>query len=145
MVTGVEAAGLALGIFPIVIEVIKFYIDFAKKAKQLRHHKHTLDKFKREIIMEKSKFDNTWFTLASRAGVDIKPDVKPPLKTTERVLSSLPEHVIESFIGGCQELNAIMGQLRGKFRKYEQSSVGMGYPGKAALLIIRYRPNISRY
>ena len=128
MVTGIEAAGLALGIFPLVIEGIKFYINFAKKAKQLKHHKHTLDKFRREIVMEKSKFDNTWCTLASRAGVYIEPNMKPPLTTTERVLSCLPEHAVESFIGGCQELNTIMGQLREKFRKYEQNSVGMGYP-----------------
>lgn len=136
MVTGIEVAGLALGVFPLVIAGIKLYIDFAKEVKQMRDYEHTLDKFRRELKIEKSKFDNTWYTLASRAGVYIEPDMKPSPKITERVLSCLPEHAVESFIDCCQELNVIMGKLSKKFQEHEQDSVGMGYPSKATQLII---------
>ena len=125
MVTGIEAAGLALGLFPLVIEGIKFYISSAEKFKEMKHHKRTLDKFRREVVMEKSKFDNTWYTLVSRAGVCIEPNMEFPPETVKEVLSCLPQYAVESFIDGCQELSTILGKLREIFQKYEQNKVGI--------------------
>ena len=125
MVTGIEAAGLALGIFPLVIEGIKFYISFAKKVKQMKHYKRTLEQFRRELVMEKSKFDNTWFTLAKRAGIDIEPNKEPPQLAMKRLLSCLPKYVVESFIDACQEFSDTLGELREMFQRYNQDSVGM--------------------
>ena len=125
MVTGIEAAGLALGLFPLVIEGIKFYISSAEKFKEMKHHKRTLDKFRRELVMEKSKFDNIWYTLVSRAGVRMEPNMEFPPETVEEVLSCLPQYAVGSFINGCQELNTILEKLAEKFQKYEQNKVGI--------------------
>lgn len=126
MVTGIEAAGVALGLFPLVIEGIKFYVSFAKQLKQMKHHKHTLQKFRRDLIMEKTKFNNTWYTLVGRAGEHIELNTKPSSKTIESVLSCLPKYAVRSFVDGCQELNTILEKLIEKFIKYEQS-VGLDY------------------
>ena len=53
MVTGIEAAGLALGLFPIVLEGITFYISSAGKVIELIRHKHTLDRFMTDLEVEK--------------------------------------------------------------------------------------------
>lgn len=124
MVTGVEAAGLALGIFPLVIEGIDSYIDFAKKVKQMKHHKRTLEQFRRELKMEKGKFKNTWFTLAGRTGVDIEPNMQPPPIAMTKLLSCLPAYAVVSFTDTCQEFDTIIKELRDKFQKYNDS-VGM--------------------
>ena len=120
MVTGIEAAGLALGLFPLVIEGVKFYVSFTKRFTEMIDHKHTLDTFRRELVMEKSLFGNTWYTLMIRAGVHIDPSTKSPTKTTERVLSCLPAYAVGSFVDSCQELNTILRDLEDKFQKYEQ-------------------------
>ena len=125
MVTGIEAAGLALGLFPLVVEGVKFYISSAKKFKELKNHKRTLDKFRRELKMEKSKFDNIWYTLVSRAGVRIEPNMEFPPETVEEVLSCLPQYAVGSFVNGCQELKKILRKLAKKFRKYKQNKVGI--------------------
>ena len=76
MATGFEVIGVALGLFPLVIEGVKFYISSAGKFKEMKHHKRTLDKFRRELVMEKSIFDNIWGTLVGRAGVPLSPTLK---------------------------------------------------------------------
>ncbi|KAF8536846.1 hypothetical protein BDD12DRAFT_807443 [Trichophaea hybrida] len=63
MVTGIEAAGLALGAFPIAVEFIKFYANGARTMQDMRHHRHILDGFVRELDMEFCKFANTCYDL----------------------------------------------------------------------------------
>lgn len=120
MITGIEAAGLVLGLFPIVIEGVQFYTSSAEKFKETRQHKHTLDEFRRELEMEESIFDNIWGTLMSRTGVLGQPNMNG-------VFSCLPPYAKKSFINGCQELNTILNELSEKFQRYEQDRQGMGY------------------
>ena len=127
MATGFEVIGVALGLFPLVIEGVKFYISSAGKFKEMKHHKRTLDKFRRELVMEKSIFDNIWGTLVGRAGVPIEPDTKISPEIIGRVLSCLPPYTVESFVNGCQELNTILEELQEKFQKYEQDRVTIDY------------------
>ena len=123
MVTGIEAAGLALGLFPLVLEGITIYISSAEKVAEIIRHKRTLNKFRRELEMEKSIFDNTWYILGSRAGVPIKPNVDLPPEILEEVLSCLPPCAVDSFANGCQELITILSGLMGKLGKYEEDMV----------------------
>ena len=128
MATGVESAGIALGLFPLVIEGIKFYISSAEKVTEMKHHKRTLDRFRRELVMEKSKLDNILYALVSRAGVPIAPDMELSPKIMEQALSSLsgqPPYIVTSFVSSCQELITILRELSEKFQKYEQNRVGM--------------------
>ena len=125
MVTGIEAAGVALGLFPLVIEGIKFYISSAEKFKEMKHYKRTLDKFRRELVMEKSKFDNILCALVSRAGVLIEPNMEFSPEIMEEVISCLPLYAVKSFVNGCQDLNSILRELTEKFREYEQDRVCM--------------------
>lgn len=112
MVTGIEAAGLVFGLFPLVIEGIGFYISSAEKVKEMMRHKHTLDKFRRDLETEKCLFDNIYHILESRAG-----------GSNTGVLPYLPP----CFDDGCQELNTILRTLMENFQKYEQDVVGIDY------------------
>ena len=127
MVTGIQATGVALGLFPLVIEGIKFYINSAERFKEMKHYKRTLDRFRRELLMEKTKFDNTWYTLVSKAGGLNEPDMEFSPETMEEVLSWLPKYAVESFIDGFQELHAILRELMERFQKHEQNKVGGDY------------------
>lgn len=124
MVTGIEAAGLALGLFPLVIEGIKFYISSAEKFKEIKHHKRTLEKFKRELEMEKSKFHNIWYTLVSKAGVLTRPNMEFSSEIMEEVLPCLPRYAVESLVNGFQEWHTILDELMEKFKEYNQDEVG---------------------
>ena len=127
MVTGVETAGIALGLFPLVIEGIRFYISSAEKFREMKHHKRTLDKFRRELVMEKSKLDNTLYELVSRAGVPIAPHIELSPNIMEAALSRQPYYIVTSFVSSCQELITILSELSEKFQKYEQDRVSMNY------------------
>lgn len=126
MVTGIECAGLLLGIFPLVVEGLKFYLDAADRVKQMRRHKAIFTRFLREVDMEKCKFDNIWYSLVSISRINPKivaepmpwdPDVKAKL------LECLPPHSVPSFVAACQEMNEILGKLARRFQKYNEDKV----------------------
>ena len=127
MATGFEAAGLALGLFPLVIEGIEIYISSAAKIIEIMHHRRTLDEFRRELGIEKGIFDNIWYTLATRADVNIVPNVELSSETMKEVLSFLNPDAVKHFVDACQELGTILGELAKKFQKYEQNLVGLEY------------------
>ena len=127
MATGIEAIGIALGLFPLVIEGTKFYSSSAEKFKEMKHHKRTLDKFRRDLGMEKSKLVNILYALMSRAGVPITPGMELSPKIMKEALSHQPRYIATSFINSCQELIKILRALTAKFQKYEQDRVGMNY------------------
>ena len=123
MATGIEAAVITLGLFPLAIKGIEFYINFTQNFKEAKHFKRTLDNFKRDLLIEKSIFGNIWYTLVARAGILIEPKMEFSPAIMEEVLSCLPPYAIKSFINGCQELNSILSELTEKFREYEQDRV----------------------
>jgi len=59
MVTGIETAGLALAIFPLVVRGLAFYLDAAQKVKEIYKYEGVLKRLVRELEMERSKFENT--------------------------------------------------------------------------------------
>jgi len=56
MVTGIEAAGLALAIFPLVV---KGYQEGASMLKVAKNHKRVLRRLVRTLAMENILFENT--------------------------------------------------------------------------------------
>ena len=136
MVTGIEAAGLALGLFPIVLEGVTFYISSAGKVIELIRHKHTLDRFMTDLEVEKAIYDNTWRKLGSRVDMEIEPNVVTPRETINQVLSCLNGDTRKSFVNLCKELDEILIQLINKFEKYEENVVGMDLPFSKAISLI---------
>lgn len=125
MATGFEAAGLVLGLFPILIEGVTMYMSSIEKAKGMIRHRRTLKRFKRDLEMEKSVFDNIWIILLDRAGISGEPDIDPSPEITEAVLSCLPACTVKSFLNGCQELITMLNEMNEKLQNYEQEVVGM--------------------
>ena len=123
MATGFEVAGLALGLFPLVLDGVTIYLNSTEKVTEIIRHKRTLNKFMRELEMEKSVFDNIWYILGNRAGVPIEPNVNPSLEILEKVLSCLSPYAVNSFLRGCQELVTILKDLKEKLQKYAQEVV----------------------
>lgn len=124
MATGFEAAGIALALFPIVLELVRMYLSSIQTISELIRHKRTINTFKRELDMEKSIFENTWYTLRNRAGVLVEPNVGSP-KICEAVLSCLPPCAVNSFLSGCQELATIMEELKKRLESYTRDVVGL--------------------
>ncbi|KAF8424837.1 hypothetical protein EV426DRAFT_597389 [Tirmania nivea] len=127
MITGIECAGLLLGVFPLVLEGLKFYLHAVDRVKQMRRHEATLTRFLREVDMEKCKFDNIWYSLISISGIDPKIVAEPmpwDPSVEEKLLACLPSHSVPSFVGACQDLNDILKKLAQRFQKYNEDTAG---------------------
>lgn len=59
MATGIEIAGLALAVFPIVIEGLEFYLKAFSITKRYWRYASVLKSLLRELGMEKIKFENS--------------------------------------------------------------------------------------
>jgi hypothetical protein len=123
MVTGIEAAGLALAIFPIFLQCLE-------KVKDTKDYHHALKRLDRQLKMEKCKFTNTCRkflegmvlpddtkVLVSGAGWD-NPDFQVKLEQhlgleTTRAFTEAAKELYESL----QELNKEI-RLDGKQKVY---------------------------
>lgn len=63
--SGVEAAGIALAVFPLCIELVKLYRNGAETLDYMRrrHHQKALRNFHRELGIEYSKFLNSLYEI----------------------------------------------------------------------------------
>jgi hypothetical protein len=52
MITGIEAAGLALAIFPIVVQSVDFYLTSARKIKDMKDQERTLGRLVMDLKVE---------------------------------------------------------------------------------------------
>ncbi|KAL4908773.1 hypothetical protein BDW74DRAFT_174005 [Aspergillus multicolor] len=59
MATGFEAAGLALALFPILVETLKFYAEEKGLAKDFLHYQHVLKGIVRDLGREQIVFRNS--------------------------------------------------------------------------------------
>lgn len=59
MATGIEIAGLALAVFPIVVEGIEFYVAGLKTVHRWLRFAKTLENLIRKLKVERVKFQNT--------------------------------------------------------------------------------------
>jgi len=57
MPTGFEAVGLALAIFPILVQSLGFYVEGTQKIKDLRDHKHVLKRLLIDLAVERVCFE----------------------------------------------------------------------------------------
>ena len=119
--------GLALGLFPLVMQGIETYISSAAKVEEMIHHRQTLGEFRRELEMEKTIFNNLWYMLGDRAGVPVEPNEELTSATIEDVLSCLHPSSKKCFTDDSQELDSILRELTKKFKKYQENVVGMDY------------------
>lgn len=121
MVTGIEAAGLGLAIFPLVIEGLKSYSNGARTIKDIWRSQVTLKSLIRELKMEKCKFDNTLAPLLEGVVLDQAnpndPDGK--LWRTEvfqnTLKSRLRPDTVEVYIESMEDLHSALESLTNKF------------------------------
>ncbi|RDW81479.1 uncharacterized protein DSM5745_05036 [Aspergillus mulundensis] len=59
MATGFEVAGLALALFPILVEALKFYAEEKGVAKDFLHYQHVLKRIVRDLGREQVTFRNS--------------------------------------------------------------------------------------
>lgn len=59
MATGFEAAGLALAIFPVLVEGLKFYAEEKGIIKDFFHYQHVLKRIVRDLAREQTIFRNS--------------------------------------------------------------------------------------
>jgi len=124
MVTGVETAGLILGTFPLAVECVKFYINGVQTMRDLRHHRHVLNEFVRDLEVQECKFKNICFTLfedkvtpEELTGLMRNPGkalrINQAFQTT--LNSCLHQHSIDPFIRTAETLKAVLDELRDRF------------------------------
>lgn len=63
MVTGVETAGIVLGVFPLCIELIKLYATAAQTIKDMLHYHRILREYVRELKLERCKLYDSLLNL----------------------------------------------------------------------------------
>ena len=128
MVTGVETVGLILGAFPLAVKCVKFYINGVQTIRDLRHHRHVLDEFVRDLEVEECKFKNIFFMLFEDV---VTPEeltsvmrdpgetlrINPAFRTT--LNSRLRQHSIDPFIRTAEALKAALDGLQGRFDNTE--------------------------
>ncbi|KAF8417858.1 hypothetical protein EV426DRAFT_352996 [Tirmania nivea] len=123
MVTGIETAGLVLGTFPIVIEGLKYYINCARKVKEIFRHKDDLRQFMRDIKTEMTIFEDTWYQLTGCDPFQVKAGKLP-----DSWVPNLPAHLrsnsIDSIETVCEGMKDVLEELQQKFQKYEQKEDG---------------------
>ena len=122
-----EAAGLALGILPLLIEGVTIYMSSTEKVIEMIRHKRTLNMFRRELETEKSIFNNMLYKISCTAGVTVEANVGFSPEILKEVLSCLHLHsdAVKSFGDCCQELNTILKELMQKFETYDEDRVGI--------------------
>ena len=59
MPTGFESVGLALAIFPVLVEGLKFYAEEKGVIKDLFHYQHVLKRIVRDLAREQTSFRNS--------------------------------------------------------------------------------------
>lgn len=77
MVTGVEAAGLALAVFPILIQGLKAYLDGVQSLRSVKNWKRVLNELIRELDVECLCFENVCGKLLE--GMISPGDAKDPM------------------------------------------------------------------
>lgn len=110
MVTGIECAGLVLGVFPLLIEGIKAYNRGIRSIKRAREYKSILRQYSIELTSEHAQFKNTWYRIVQLIRYDVLLPIAPNLDLTE--LATHPENAV---CGLNIDLRAILSLSMGSF------------------------------
>ncbi|KAF8536958.1 hypothetical protein BDD12DRAFT_258064 [Trichophaea hybrida] len=118
MLTGVEAAGLALAIFPIVVQGVGFYVDGARKVKDLKDHKRVLNRLARDLKVECFCFEEVCARLlegmvsAGETTLLLKGDGWGDTGFQNRLQERLGPEAAETFTELAEELFSSLQQLK---------------------------------
>jgi hypothetical protein len=120
MLTGVEAAGIALAIFPLLITGVQSYLDGTRKANDMWHWKRSLRRLRRELETESSLFENTCENLLKEvvssdkllALLDGKGWGDPDF--VRRLSEHMGERIAKSFVSEVKELSKFLQKLEAK-------------------------------
>jgi hypothetical protein len=124
MLTGIEIAGLVLGAFPLAVEGIKFYANGARTMNEMRHHRHVLDEFIRELDMERIKFVDTCYDLFEDTvtGDELSSLIDDPGgecwkdESFQRKLEvRLRHHCVPHFVQAVRTLKEVLDELNERF------------------------------
>lgn len=125
MVTGIEAAGLALGIFPLVLKGVEVYMDGLDTAKDLWHWRRQLRFIYRELQVEFALFESTCERLIEEVGTDgIEGGIMTMMSGDIdcwresgfdcKLAKHMGDHIANVFIDQVIELNNCLEEIRGK-------------------------------
>lgn len=130
--SGIEVAGLALAIFPLCIQGLKYYAEGAKAIADMRHHRRVLEQFCRELDMEKCKFLNTceglFEDMVTAEEFDLlMSDPGGKIWSTalfqEKLSTRMRRHSIIQFLRAVEALRDTLDELNEKFT-VEEGKVG---------------------
>lgn len=110
MPTGIEAAGLALAVFPIVVQGVGFYVDGARKVKDLKDHRRVLKRLARDLKVECFCFEEVCVRLlegmvsAGEATLLLKGDGWGDIEFQVKLRERLGQEAAETFTELTEEL-----------------------------------------
>ena len=125
--SGIEVAGLAFGVLPILIEVVKSYKDIAKRARTLRHYSKEIKSISEQLSVHNGIFLNE-VRLLLRA-VEAEEDVESmlsdaaDLRWTSRNLNEKLRTVLQDSFEVCcdiiEDTKDIVESMSDEMRKFD--------------------------
>lgn len=110
-----EAAGLALAVFPLCIELIKYYCAGIATLRDMREHHHLLKEFDRELNMEYCKYKTSLASVFDGT-VTAATIFEDPAAAKARLEDRLPfPDVVENFIKAVERMRDEVKELQMKF------------------------------
>lgn len=154
--SGIEVAGLAFGVLPILVEVVKSYKDVSKRVRTLRHHSREVKSISEQVKVHNGIFLNE-IRLLLRS-VEVEDEVEAMLSdgtdqrwSSRHLNEKLRTVLVDSFEACCSIIeetkDAIesMQQEMGKFDVLllEKVEIGGPYSTCSYLRIFQFRSRIS--
>lgn len=132
MVTGIETAGIALAVFPLLISGLQSYADGVRTIKELWNPHLALKSLIRELAMEKCKFENTCTSLLEGMVADAdltllmespggSPWKNPDLQ--EKLDSRLSPYTLACYMAAMKELESTLRILQDSLGLYGDDTV----------------------
>lgn len=137
MATGIEAAGLALAIFPIVIQGLKFYSEGCKTIVEWRRYRKGVKELTRQLTVEQSLFENTCISLlgdmvSAKESASLMEDPGGEAWKTPKIQKVLhgylPENLVQPFLDAVAALYETLEELQQMFRLTGFDKVRRNHP-----------------
>ncbi|KAI5791093.1 hypothetical protein EDC01DRAFT_616349 [Geopyxis carbonaria] len=125
MATGIEAAGLALAIFPLLVSGLKFYSEGCNTIIEWRQYRKGVKELTRQLKMEQAFFENTCASLlggmvSAKESTCLMEDPGGDLWKTPKIQKALqeymPANLVQSFLETIAVLYEALGELQDMFR-----------------------------
>ncbi|TGZ82117.1 hypothetical protein EX30DRAFT_215677 [Ascodesmis nigricans] len=144
--SGLELAGVVLGVFPLVVSGMRFYYEGCEKIKEMRHYREVLKEFIRECDMESAKFINTCENLFEDIAPEhvselTSPSGAPAIWKSESIQSRLRARLkgncVQQFADAAERIMAILENMKLKFTHDD------GPPNKSSVKKLRKVFNLA--